>query len=241
MSSSYEVEAILLSKGEGKNKQYYVKWKHYSIRDSTWEPIQHLEESPEMITEFENSIEPKIIMHLSSQKDLNLKCVRIIDSRGKGKKKEYLVEWDFHPTPTWEPERTIPKAEIQKYKKSAKAPPKKKQKIDEASTEESTNPSVTKMVNGDTIKSIPNTSKSTPEPKPSVALTIDDDQINKFSNTKTPCKVTNIIRRKQELVVEVAFEDEQEKQIFSMDVVRKMYPQEVISFLLSRVLFVEKK
>jgi hypothetical protein len=49
----FEIEAILLSKGTGKDAFYFVKWKHYPLEGATWEPIANLEHLPQLIEEFE--------------------------------------------------------------------------------------------------------------------------------------------------------------------------------------------
>jgi len=34
---------------------YLVKWKHYSIHESTWEPIENLDGSKALLEEYENN------------------------------------------------------------------------------------------------------------------------------------------------------------------------------------------
>ena len=61
--AEYEVESVvskrdtglvsrLMYAGEGK-VEYLVKWKGYDASDNTWEPVENLESSQELIDEFE--------------------------------------------------------------------------------------------------------------------------------------------------------------------------------------------
>ena len=38
----YEVEAILNYKGNGRNRQFYIKWKDYEDEENTWEPRRNV-------------------------------------------------------------------------------------------------------------------------------------------------------------------------------------------------------
>jgi hypothetical protein len=48
----YEIEKILDARLWRNQKQYLVKWQGYTDADNTWEPISHLENSPDAITDF---------------------------------------------------------------------------------------------------------------------------------------------------------------------------------------------
>uniref|UniRef100_A0A1I8AR94 Chromo domain-containing protein n=1 Tax=Steinernema glaseri TaxID=37863 RepID=A0A1I8AR94_9BILA len=49
---TFEVEAILESRGQGANKEYLIKWKDYPGANS-WEPIQNCKQCTALIKEFE--------------------------------------------------------------------------------------------------------------------------------------------------------------------------------------------
>ena len=51
----YEVEKIITRKIENSNKLYLIKWKGYSLRYCSWEPIPHLENILDMVNDFENN------------------------------------------------------------------------------------------------------------------------------------------------------------------------------------------
>ena len=48
----YKVESILDSRKRRGRLQYRVHWKGYPSSDDTWEPKSHLDNSPELLTEF---------------------------------------------------------------------------------------------------------------------------------------------------------------------------------------------
>jgi len=50
----HEVESILKKRRIGRQVQYLVKWKGYTLEESTWEPLAHLQRSKDTIQEFEN-------------------------------------------------------------------------------------------------------------------------------------------------------------------------------------------
>ncbi len=52
--AKYEVEQILDAhrRGQGCKTHYYVKWKGFPISDSTWEPLEHLKHTQDLITNF---------------------------------------------------------------------------------------------------------------------------------------------------------------------------------------------
>ena len=89
----YEVEYIVNKRVvdvEGKDTvQYLVKWKGWeNICDRTWEPVEHLEDVPELVEEFEKR-----------------EVETIVDKRLMMGKIEYLVKWkgwDNYGDKTWE-------------------------------------------------------------------------------------------------------------------------------------------
>ena len=52
-NTEYEVERILDKRFQNGQVQYKVKWKGYSLSESTWEPEDNLEGSKELVKEFE--------------------------------------------------------------------------------------------------------------------------------------------------------------------------------------------
>jgi len=53
----YEVEKVLDKRGAGKKLEYLVKWKNFDrIEDQTWEPLENLTESSEIIEAFESEV-----------------------------------------------------------------------------------------------------------------------------------------------------------------------------------------
>merc|ERR1712156_331560 len=56
--AEYEVESVVSKRGTEEGKvEYLVKWKGYDASDNTWEPIENLESSQELIDEFEGRTE----------------------------------------------------------------------------------------------------------------------------------------------------------------------------------------
>ena len=52
--AEYEVESVVSKRDTGEGKvEYLVKWKGYDASDNTWEPVENLESSQELIDEFE--------------------------------------------------------------------------------------------------------------------------------------------------------------------------------------------
>ncbi len=49
----YDVEAILAKKKRGGKAKYLVKWKNYPAEESTWESAENLENSEELVQNFE--------------------------------------------------------------------------------------------------------------------------------------------------------------------------------------------
>merc|ERR1712107_831225 len=56
--AEYEVESVVSKRETEEGKvEYLVKWKGYDASDNTWEPIDNLESSQELIDEFEGRTE----------------------------------------------------------------------------------------------------------------------------------------------------------------------------------------
>merc|ERR1712209_272516 len=56
--AEYEVESVVSKRDSEEGKvEYLVKWKGYDASDNTWEPIENLESSQELIDEFEGRTE----------------------------------------------------------------------------------------------------------------------------------------------------------------------------------------
>ncbi len=79
----YAVEAILLSKKEGALDvpYYFVKWEHWSIEDSTWEPISNLEHSAKLVRDFEENIKSKLSKEQQEGAEPRYVLVKIHDKR----------------------------------------------------------------------------------------------------------------------------------------------------------------
>jgi hypothetical protein len=65
----YKVEKILDKKVNGDNVEYKIKWKGYSINESTWEPLKNLKNIEEMVSEFDKNFEKNV----SKKNDKKLK------------------------------------------------------------------------------------------------------------------------------------------------------------------------
>merc|ERR1712240_592768 len=56
--AEYEVESVVSKRDTEEGKvEYLVKWKGWNASDNTWEPIENLESSQELIDEFEGRTE----------------------------------------------------------------------------------------------------------------------------------------------------------------------------------------
>jgi len=118
----YEVEKILDKRGKGKKLEYLVKWKNFEKEeDQTWEPMDNLAESREIVALFEKKLMEKkeetelktptqpsesskqarshsltaAVNDVEETKELedDYEVEKILEKRGKGKKLEYLVKW----------------------------------------------------------------------------------------------------------------------------------------------------
>ena len=52
-AAEYQVESVVKQRTKGGVKEYYVKWVGYSDAENTWEPVENLGNSTELIEEFE--------------------------------------------------------------------------------------------------------------------------------------------------------------------------------------------
>ena len=66
----YEVEAIKDKRINDGKIEYLIKWAKYKDDESTWEPIENLENSKELIEEYENKKKKKIIKLKTITKDI---------------------------------------------------------------------------------------------------------------------------------------------------------------------------
>ncbi len=50
----YEVKEVqqVRRQGRGRKLHYLIKWKGFPMSNSTWEPVEHLKHTPELITDF---------------------------------------------------------------------------------------------------------------------------------------------------------------------------------------------
>ena len=48
----FEVEALLRSRGKGKEEEFLVKWKGFPETEATWEPLANLGNSRQLVQEF---------------------------------------------------------------------------------------------------------------------------------------------------------------------------------------------
>ena len=52
--AEFEVESVVSKRDTEEGKvEYLVKWKGYDVSDNTWEPVENLESSQELVNEFE--------------------------------------------------------------------------------------------------------------------------------------------------------------------------------------------
>merc|ERR1719320_782463 len=120
----YEVENILDKRGKGKKLEYLVKWKNFEKEeDQTWEPLENLTESLELVEKFEKEVYDKQAKAESpTSKPAKKKSVpdgdveeeyeveKLLDEREGMAGREYLVKWkgwDRLEDQTWEPEESL--------------------------------------------------------------------------------------------------------------------------------------
>jgi len=138
----YEVERILDRRGKGKKLEYLVKWKNFDKEeDQTWEPMENLTESKELVDAYEKKLfnkndkvdgklkQPKKTAEANVNEE-EYEVEKIVDVRVGEWGKEYLVKWkgwDRLEDQTWEPESSLEGSknllkEFEKSRQSADTP-----------------------------------------------------------------------------------------------------------------------
>ena len=69
-SNYYLVEKIIAKKKTGKAIKYLVKWVGFSLEQSTWEPVEHLENVRGLVDEFERSHKENLNMDFNPNKKI---------------------------------------------------------------------------------------------------------------------------------------------------------------------------
>lgn len=148
----YEVEKIINSKLEKGKKVFLIRWKGYTAKDDTWEPLASLN-CPELIKAFEKNQNggkggkggkggrggkgakggkgknQKVVDDDEDDENENepdYEVEKIIEEKTERGKKMYLVKWKgySHSDNTWEPESSLSCPDlVAAYKKSVKASP----------------------------------------------------------------------------------------------------------------------
>jgi len=134
MSNLYEVEAILLSRPASAksrkkgsitldkltphDKEYFIKWKGYSIIESTWEPFENLKNVKTMVSEFIAHDEKKLAKNPNYKTMISnpqFACEELTDKRSVNGRDEYLVRWKDFEQETWEDWGNLPHEAIAEY------------------------------------------------------------------------------------------------------------------------------
>lgn len=127
--TGYEVEKIINSRIEKGKKVFLIRWKGYSAKDDTWEPLSSLN-CPEKIKEFENAKKPsnkgKQVKEAEATNDeeTGYEVEQIVGEKTERGKKCYLVKWKGFSSKenTWEPEKLLSCPDlVSKFKASQKA------------------------------------------------------------------------------------------------------------------------
>lgn len=138
LDDDYEAEKILDKRGKGKKLEYLVKWKNFEKEeDQTWEPMDNLTESREIVELFEKELQEKDKQVMETETPTKSKKTskrgrsksvtpskheneveeeeeyeveKILDVRKGGMGKEFLVKWkgwEKKEDQTWEPEDSL--------------------------------------------------------------------------------------------------------------------------------------
>merc|ERR1712209_351956 len=87
----YEVETVVSKRDTDEGKvEYLVKWKGYDASDNTWEPVENLESSQELIDEFEGRTENAAVEE--EGKDSTGKLEKKVDAKEQENGGEYDVD-----------------------------------------------------------------------------------------------------------------------------------------------------
>merc|ERR1711988_1784300 len=124
----YVIEKIVDERGTGKKKEYLVKFKDYGDEDNTWTTTEDV--SPELVKEYENK---KKSQQNGDDDDEEFVIEKIVDERGTGKKKEYLVKFKDYGDDdnTWTSKDDVSSELIKEYENKKKKDSQPEQNGDE--------------------------------------------------------------------------------------------------------------
>jgi hypothetical protein len=248
MSDLYEVETILLSrpassKARGKkgvsvnklslnDKEYFVKWKGYSIVESTWEPYENLKNVKQMVQSFCEHDEKKLCTRDNYKKMIKspeFACEELTDKRVSGDRVEYLVRWKDFEQETWEDAANLPEEAIMVYNASKKEG-EEHPKLSEEEMEENSNGTIGK-------RKI--TSKEVSRKRPRHTGFTEEQEVEAETLQKREdWKVSRVCRdHDNTLFVKCNCPDEPEFCKFSLEVFREIYPQKLIDFFVASLKF----
>ena len=98
----YEVEKVLKKRTRKGKKEYFVKWKNYD--ETTWEPLENLQNAINLIEMFDNDLDKEIPEHEEYEVE------KVLKKRTRKGKKEYFVKWKNYDETTWEPMENLQNA-----------------------------------------------------------------------------------------------------------------------------------
>jgi len=266
----YEVETLLLKREKHGKTQYLVKWQHWPIKDSSWEPISNLTKIPEMISKFDTLIYKTLN---SDYKEGRCRFVpdKILDSRQAKKKVEYLTKWKDFPVNTWEPEKYTSGTLISKYnkknlktKKVIMGKSSKRQESEESSSDSMSQCIVEEPLGGADLEGEEATVKSKESPVPLISppepsqrestimtsptngITEDSDKGKLISAEELDgmqFKITQIKKKNNSILMVIQEEESKEKHICEVEVLRSHpdHVQKLVDFLLGKIVFEKKK
>lgn len=129
----YEVQKIVAGRVDKGKKFFLIRWKGYSAKDDTWEPMASLD-CPALIKEYEKSQKsPKGKKSIvpddddDDDEDEDYEVEQIVNDKTERGKKFYLVKWKGYPSNdnTWEPATSLSCPDlVAKYNTKSKASPK---------------------------------------------------------------------------------------------------------------------